>query len=164
MLFFHALEVTVVAIIPFPLRVQCILLCARGIEAFGALVVNVFLMTVQSKTIATSSATNIAIHRIMHQMFAMYVCCKTGFLNKGYVAIIAHVRLVTGMNNLMHSKIGLVSEGCVTDNTSKRLVTGVHINMPIQIYISIQMSSHTHYTYTFFSHSLCMSLCLLRFF
>ena len=82
MAFFRALEVTVVAKIQFPLRVQCILLCARGLESFGALIVNVFLMFVQNKTIAESSTTNIAIHRMLHQMCAIYVCCKIEFFKK----------------------------------------------------------------------------------
>src|SRR5436190_5846126 len=77
-------------------------------------------------------AANIATHRLLYQMCEIYVCCKMGFLSKGFAAIIAHVRLVIGMNCSMTYKIGMVSEGCFTDGTSERFVPGVYINMLLQ--------------------------------
>ena len=63
------------------------------------------------------------------------MCCKIKFSSDKYAAIITHIRLFTGMNHLMLYKIGFVSEGFVTDGTTKRFLPGVHINMLLEMII-----------------------------
>ena len=113
-----------------------VLLVGQSLVAYMTLVfasiMFVLLMRGQSLTIRANRVANIATHRLLF-LLETYVSCKIKFCSEKFAAIIAHIRLVTGMKHLMLREIRFVSEGYETDGTTKWFLSCVPNNMLLQM-------------------------------